>query len=113
MTAALEGGEWSAARPSRTGYLLPILQEAQWAPGPVWTGGTSHPHWDLILDRPACSQSLFRLSYVAHKQRDRKQINIFERKVYKRILRPVYYNGKENWRMLTSKEMYVMVQRPV
>jgi hypothetical protein len=41
MTAALEGGEWSAARPSRTllpgKTPVPILQEAGWAPGPVWT----------------------------------------------------------------------------
>ena len=42
---------------------VPILQEAGWAPGPVWTGGKSHPHRDSIPDRPACSQSLYRLSY--------------------------------------------------
>jgi len=41
---------------------VPILQEAGWAPGPVWTGGKSRPHWDLIPDRPAPSQSLYRLS---------------------------------------------------
>jgi len=63
MTAALEGGEWSAARPGRT--LLPgkvpvsILQEAGWAPGPVWTGGKSRPHRDSIPDRPARSQPLY------------------------------------------------------
>ena len=34
---------------------VPILQEAGWAPGPVWTGGISHPHQDLIPDRPAHS----------------------------------------------------------
>jgi len=42
MTAALEGGEWSAARPgphfTPGKDTLPILQEAGWAPGPVWTG---------------------------------------------------------------------------
>ena len=27
---------------------VPILQEAGWAPGLVWTGGKSHPHRDLI-----------------------------------------------------------------
>jgi len=31
---------------------VPILQEAGWAPGPVWTGGNSRPHWDSIPDRP-------------------------------------------------------------
>jgi hypothetical protein len=38
--------------------------------------------------------------------RDRKQIKIFERKVYRRILDPVYDTGKENWRILTNKEIY-------
>jgi len=37
----------------------PILQEAGWAPGPVWTGGKSPPHQDSILDRPArCSVAI-------------------------------------------------------
>jgi len=34
---------------------VPILQEAGWAPGPVWTGGKSRPHRDSIPDRPAYS----------------------------------------------------------
>ena len=46
---------------------VPILQEAGWAPGRVWTDGKSRPHWDSIPDRPARSQSLYRLSYRAHK----------------------------------------------
>ena len=45
---------------------VPILQEAGWAPRPVWTGGESRPHRDSIPDRPARSQSLYRLSYPAH-----------------------------------------------
>ena len=45
---------------------VPILQEAGWAPGPVWTGGKSRSHRDSILDRPIRSQSLYRLSYRAH-----------------------------------------------
>ena len=44
----------------------PILQEAGWALGPVWTGGKSRPHRDSIPDHPARSQSLYRLSYPAH-----------------------------------------------
>ena len=44
---------------------VPILQKAGWAPGPVWTGGKSHPHRDSIPGRPARSQSLYRLSYPA------------------------------------------------
>ena len=46
---------------------VPIVQEAGWAPGPVWTGGKSRPHRDSIPDLPARSQSLNRLSYPAHK----------------------------------------------
>ena len=45
---------------------VPIVQEAGWAPGPVWTGGKSRPRRDSIPDRPARSQSLYRLSYPAH-----------------------------------------------
>jgi hypothetical protein len=57
MTAAIEGGEWSAGRPGRTlppeKDPVPILQEAEWAPGPVWTVGKSRPYRDSIPDRPA------------------------------------------------------------
>jgi len=45
-------------------------------------------------------------------KRDRKQLNIFERKVYIRILGPVYDNEKENWRILTNKEIYASVKNP-
>jgi len=34
---------------------VPIVQEAGWAPGPVWTGGKSLPYRDSIPDRPARS----------------------------------------------------------
>ena len=34
---------------------VPIIQEAWWAPGPVWTGGKSRPHRDSIPERPARS----------------------------------------------------------
>ena len=34
---------------------IPILQEAGWAPGPVWTGGKSRPHRDSIPARQARS----------------------------------------------------------
>jgi len=53
---------WEFSLPS-VRYPVPILQEAGWAPGPVWMGGKSRPYRDSIPDRPACSQSLYRLSY--------------------------------------------------
>jgi len=34
---------------------VPILLEARWAPGPVWTGGKSRPHRVSIPDRPTRS----------------------------------------------------------
>ena len=45
---------------------VPILQEAGWAPGPVWRGGIYRPHRDSIPDHPARSHSIYRLSYPAH-----------------------------------------------
>jgi len=43
-------------------------------------------------------------------KKDRKQLNIFERKVYRRILGSVYDNEKENWRILTNKEIDASVK---
>ena len=45
-------------------------------------------------------------------KRDRKQMNVFERKVYRRILGPAYDNEKENWMILTNKEIYSSVKKP-
>jgi len=39
-------------------------------------------------------------------------LNVFERKVYKRILGPVYDNEKENCRILTNKEIHANVKKP-
>ena len=44
-------------------------------------------------------------------KRDRKQLNTFERKVYRRILGPVYDNEKENWRILTTEEIYANIKK--
>ena len=52
----------------------PILQEAGWAPGPVWTDEKTRPHRDSIPDRPARRKSLYRLSYRAHKQLEGENI---------------------------------------
>jgi hypothetical protein len=37
---------------------------------------------------------------------------MLERKVYRRILGPVYDNEKENWTILTNKEIYARVKKP-
>jgi hypothetical protein len=46
---------------------VPIVQEAGWAPGPVWTGAENFaPTKIQSPDHPAHSQSLYQLSYPAH-----------------------------------------------
>jgi hypothetical protein len=43
---------------------VPIVQEAGWAPRPVWTGAENlAPTGIRSPDRPARSQSLYHLSY--------------------------------------------------
>ena len=50
------GGQPHAPTTSTPGKdPVPIVQEAGWAPGPVWTGGKCRPHWDSIPDGPARS----------------------------------------------------------
>jgi hypothetical protein len=66
MTTALEEGEESASRPGRSLPPLlftPIVQEAGWVSGPVWTGAENlAPTGIRSPGRPARSQLLYRLS---------------------------------------------------
>ena len=68
---ALERGEgvsvtpWPLFTPGKD--PVPIVQEAGWAPGPVSTGaGNLASQRDSTPDRPARSQSLYLLRYLAH-----------------------------------------------
>jgi hypothetical protein len=46
---------------------VPIVQEAGWVPGPVWTYTKNLASTGIRFpDRPARSQSIYRLSYRAH-----------------------------------------------
>jgi hypothetical protein len=46
---------------------VPIVQEAGWTPGPVWTGAENLvPTGIRSPDRPVRSQSLYQLCYLAH-----------------------------------------------
>jgi hypothetical protein len=46
---------------------VPIVQEAGWVPGPVWTGAENlAPTGIRSPDRPSHSQSLYRLRYPDH-----------------------------------------------
>jgi hypothetical protein len=56
-------GEWSASRPSHTlplgkGSLVPIVQEAGWAPEPVWTQRVEEKFSTSVGDRTPDRQSV-------------------------------------------------------
>ena len=61
------GGGWSTPRPGRFTPRKdpgPIVQEAGWAPGPFWMGAENLASTGIRSpDRPARSESLYRLSY--------------------------------------------------
>jgi hypothetical protein len=71
MTTALEGG-WRVSVITRPLFTpgkdpVPIVQEAGWVPGPVWTGAENlAPNGIRSPDRVARSQYLYRLRYPAH-----------------------------------------------
>jgi hypothetical protein len=66
LTWALDGNGWLTPR---TLYLrqrepVPIVQEAELDPGPVWTSVENlAPTGTRFPDGPACSESLYRLRY--------------------------------------------------
>jgi hypothetical protein len=60
LTSALDGGEWSASRPGRALPTVPIVQEAEWAPEPVWTQGLEEKSSASVGDRTPVIQSAVR-----------------------------------------------------
>jgi hypothetical protein len=83
MASALEGGEWSAARPGRTlpqgktRYpLYKRLGGPQGRSGQVRKISPPPPSGIRFPGSPACSQSLYRLSYPAQKSKMLRQIEI-------------------------------------
>ena len=67
LTSALDGDGWSTPRPGRFTpgrNPVPIVQEAGWVPGPVWTGAENLASNGIRSpDRPARSESPYRLRY--------------------------------------------------
>ena len=67
-TSTLDGGGWSTSHPGRFTPgkdPVPIVQEAGWAPGLVWTRAENlAPNEIRSPDRPARGESLYRLSYA-------------------------------------------------
>jgi len=68
LTSALDGSGWSMPHPGRFtpgNDPIPTVQDAGWAPGPVWTGEENlAPTGIRFPDRPSRSESLYRLRYV-------------------------------------------------
>jgi hypothetical protein len=65
---ALDGSRWSTPRPGRFAPrkqdTVHIPQEVRWAPGPAWTGAENLSLTGIRSpDRPARSESLYRLRY--------------------------------------------------
>jgi hypothetical protein len=61
-TSALDGGEWLASRPGRAllpgkGPPVPIVQEAGWAPEPVWTQRLKEKSFASAVDRTSIARS--------------------------------------------------------
>jgi hypothetical protein len=68
------GCGWSVSRPghfTRGKDQVPIVQEAEWVPLPVWTDAENLvPTGIRSPDRPARSESLYRLSYPSSQDVD-------------------------------------------
>jgi hypothetical protein len=65
LTSALDGGEWSESRPGRAlptgkGPALRVVQEAGWAPEPVWTQRLEEKLFTPAGDRTPLVQSVVR-----------------------------------------------------
>ena len=80
LTSALVGGGWSAPRPGRFTPgkdPVPTVQKAGWAIGPVWTGAENlAPTGIRSPDRPARSESQYRLSYPGPPHIHSKHMNV-------------------------------------
>ena len=91
---------------------VPILQEAGWAPGLVWTCRKSCPHQDSIPDRPGCSQLLYQLSYPdkVTKTQTNNPHSIYQ--IYTRIMKVGVMprnNPNLSYMLSSHKHMYVCI----
>jgi len=65
---------------------VPIVKEAGWAPGPVWTGAENLASTEFRFpDCPACSESLYRLNYPG------PQGNVYEQEHLSQFKNVKYY----------------------
>ena len=95
-------------------FLLSNINcQVTFAPRCILKSWNSPTKLKLILKNTTTDKTLTHASETwTLTKRDRKQLNIFERKVYRRILGPVCNNEKENGRILTNKEISASVKKP-
>ena len=68
---------------SRERNPVPIVQEAGWAPGPVGTGAENlAPTGVRSPDRPARSESLYRLSYRGPRKQKKSPALFWQKAVF-------------------------------
>ena len=89
---------------------VPIVHEAGWAPGPVWTGGENlTPTGIRSQDRPARSQSLYRLRYPAH---DEHRVALYRGLTEHRTLKmQCSYNGDVLRKNFSQSIEYICAQK--
>jgi len=84
---------------------VPIVQEAGWAPGPVWTGAENlAPNGIRPPDRPAHSQSLYQLRYPANVNHMRHQG--FLREILEKKKKLLYPHLKQLWTTRCRRTLY-------
>jgi hypothetical protein len=65
IASAIDGGDWPASRSGRAlppgkGPPVPIVQDTEWAPDPVWTQRLEENSSDSVGDRTPVVESLVR-----------------------------------------------------
>ena len=87
---------------------VPIVQEAGWSPGPVWTGAENLAATGIRSpDRPARSHLLYRLSYPAHTRI--KDMLIFYTTQSKTAIVPVPYGPNQQNEAICCHFLSVLV----
>ena len=81
--------------------MVPIVQEAEWAPGPVWTGAEKLVTTGIRCpDRPARRQSLYRLSHRGPTVLQARQKIVFTsshvRVIYVMLFNITFHYGNHN-----------------
>jgi hypothetical protein len=85
------GGGLSTPLYPRGKYPVSILQEARWAPGPVWAGAENLALTAIRFpDRLAHSEYLYRLSYLGPHRQSNMLIKLLNLKTISIIMKVIF-----------------------